>query len=307
MYLVDSFLHTRTAAARRTFIPADIEEDNETFYFPNPRLCTMRRYGIIYTLVSSCLTCTAFRIDPPLPLTVIEGSAVPFTWIRDSTDPAEFSFLEIPLDPSPLVPVLFQVNMDQSQQESGSITLTFFQPSPYMVAAVDHDKNTFFTAPGAILVNLSGSRLETPAPSTDVNSDTGIRNPTPAYTSIIPPTNSPTATVTVLTQSDESRPHKSNTGAIAGGVVGGVLVLLLTITFAFCVLKRRRKKLKDDFEAYEQSAQESNSRSGAIPDGVDKSTQEDVVQVLLRRQMEVLTKIMATLEAGPPDYSSRAS
>ncbi|KAG7087059.1 hypothetical protein E1B28_013040 [Marasmius oreades] len=308
----------------------------------------MRPYAIIYLLVSTCLTSTAFFIDPPFPSTVIVGQAVTFTWIRNSsTDPSEFSFLEIPLSSPELAPI-FPVPVDKALQESGSITLTFFQPSPFLVVAVDNNAmNTFFTAVGTIVAErlqtivVSGATTSTSTTSTaDANWNTSLRLPTPVYAPIVPPTNPPTATVTAL-------PHTSNTGAIAGGVVGGVLALFLVATVVFCILQRRNKKLKHDFdptpyldwpvsssdapymeigarkaqmigqrerlqrelEAYEQSAQESNSRSGAFPNGVNGSNQEEDVVQALRRQMEVLTKIMATLEAGmaPPDFSSRTS
>ncbi|KAG7087114.1 hypothetical protein E1B28_013095 [Marasmius oreades] len=162
----------------------------------------------------------------------------------------------------------------------------------------------------------------------------------------VPPSSTPSTTP--LAQTTTSGVDHSNVGggrpvaigAIAGGVVGGVLATLAIATFVFYILKRRNKKmnyildptpyldtsgsdapdmdirerkmqmlgqrehLERELEAYEQVTQNSSSGTGAVPDGINGSNPGDIAQVL--RRMEVLTQRIATLEEGmaPPDYSS---
>ncbi|KAG7087058.1 hypothetical protein E1B28_013039 [Marasmius oreades] len=324
----------------------------------------MGRYRlIICTLVFSCLTSTAFQINPPLPTAPVIGQVISFNWTRDLEDPDEFSFREfMDVDGHGLSLNPLSVDNAQARQRIGSFTLTMTQIMTFKVVAVDmNDLNTFFTAPGVIEAAVSpdgtttsslhnvGTPVASPLPgltsaqattSSPISPAISIENPTPASTQ----TSLSTVTATVLTNSEESQPHKSSTGAIACGTIGGV-VLLVVSAFVFYILKRRNKKLKHkqnlapyldakpcsgsdspymdirerraqiieqrarlqrELEAYDQSSQESNSRSGAVPDGINESNQEEDVVQVLRRQMEVVTRIMATLEAGmaPPDYSS---
>ncbi|KAG7087128.1 hypothetical protein E1B28_013107 [Marasmius oreades] len=309
------------------------------------RLCIMRRYGKIYTLVSTCLTSTAFHISPPLPSAVVTGQAVPFNWTRDlSTDPSEFSFQTIHGEGPSFPDSTYPVDKDEAGRENGWFTLTFTRPAYYNVIAIDNSTRAFFQAPVVIVVTHStASDTNSPGPSitatNDVNSNTSIGNPTPASE---PETNRPpTSTAPPQTLSGTSASSRNIKPTVIGSVVGGTVFLLLLLFFIryrrnkpsrrliptpyldmkpfsgpYMDIRERkiqllsqREGLERDLEAYEQASQGSNSRTEDVPDSINESNQEGVVQVF-RRQIELLTQRMAAMEAvtmAPPDYSSRTS
>ncbi|KAG7087131.1 hypothetical protein E1B28_013110 [Marasmius oreades] len=301
---------------------------------------------MMHTLVS---TSTAFQIDLTIP------SPDP------STNPSEFSTrLMLVSPPLPL-------DKDSTHQEDESFT------SPFLLAAdaltsISGSQTSFTGDVGAIpnsgyAINAEGTAggsihsndgFAVPGHAAVTSGSTTplTSPPPPTSTSIFPSTSTSTATVTAPTQSEESRPHKLNTGGLAGGIAGGVLLIVVVATFVLCILKRRNKKLeynlvhtgptpyfymipssgsdafymditerktqmfsqrehlKRELEVYEQVSQDSNSRNEDSPDGINGSNQQDDVVQVTRRQMEVLTRRIAALEAvtmAPPDYSSHMS
>ncbi|KAG7087130.1 hypothetical protein E1B28_013109 [Marasmius oreades] len=344
----------------------------------------MRRFGpIIYTLVSTCLTSTAFQISPPIP-----------------SHPSESSFQKLQIaGPDPGQSESLPLDEDREHQENEYFTLTFSNSLSFLAATVENNDLSTTSLERTVLDSRGGTGVageitsvsgnigdgvtpesligigdvnatrQSPNSIGDINatnqspngmnqSPNGIGNTTVSgvqyqshvssnigHDTTVPPTLTSTVIFTTLaqSQSEKSRPR---TGLIAGCVAGGVLVVLVVTTFALCILRRRNKKLKynlgptpyldmtpssgsdtpymdskiqmlcqrerleRELEAYEQASQESNSRNEDGPDGINGSNQQDDVVQVTRRQMEVLTRRIAALEAvtmAPPDYSSHTS
>lgn len=62
-----------------------------------------------------------------------------------------------------------------------------------------------------------------------------------------------TESASLQSSSDDDDKDTSNTGAIAGGVVGGVLGLFAISGAAIMLMKQRKKKLRDEAEYPEMS------------------------------------------------------
>ncbi|KAG7087030.1 hypothetical protein E1B28_013009 [Marasmius oreades] len=270
---------------------------------------------------------------------------------------------------TPSVDIRSTLPVEHPGSENGTVSLTFTSATSFLIVGVRQlvpKESPFFTASGAVLVTIgttSNAHTETTQTSatsttTDASTNTlSMGSPMPMSTPTVPPTTAvpstsifptsqpifpPSQPIFPTSQPENARPHKSNPGAITGGVLGGLVVLVVATVTLFFILKRRKKKLKHnldptpyldttpssssdapyinireqkmqmiaqrerlerELDAYEQSSRESDSTSRGVPDDINDT--DHVVQVL-RRQMEVLTQRIATVEAGmaPPDYSS---
>ncbi|KAG7087138.1 hypothetical protein E1B28_013118 [Marasmius oreades] len=259
----------------------------------------------------------ALRIDPPLPANVTRLEPVPFIWHRDSSDPDEFGFVKWQLEGHDKGPsdVYF---VKDSENESGSFTLTFTTPSPFLVFAVKRHstKSPFFTAPGTLVALSSAVTTSSPSPSpspsqspnpnppetstetrTETTSTTSNATPITTLSSTSTRANSSRGTTTIPqpTATNSTPPiaqqnQRSKKGAIIGGVIGGLAGLIVVIASIFYLLRRRRKRAhqNNDLTPYFEAG------SATSTDARDQKVQ------IIGLQRERLERQLEAFERTPP-------
>ncbi|KAF9264414.1 hypothetical protein L218DRAFT_943861 [Marasmius fiardii PR-910] len=224
----------------------------------------------------------AFRIDPPLPPVVQALRPVVFTWFRETTDPSNFGFEKIQLQgggdvESDVFPV-----RDANGMNSGSFTLTFTTPSPFLVVAVDRDHHSprrtrFFVAPGSVMVQSDAvttsppqTRTETSSTSSIVpsgtraaTSGTSTQRTSQANSSRGTSTGSPPSPTSNSTPEEN---HKSKKAAIIGGVFGAVCGLIVVIAAIFFVLRRRKRSDRENRDTIPYTDESSSAGGASLAD-----------------------------------------